>query len=123
MDQKIDFESEIAKAFDFEPSPSVDHAIHTAILRRAWLNRRRGLRPLRIAAAAAILILVGATFFLFSSSVPSVSGVNVSKAAGARASSASEDPKLVAMAESLLEVQGLADDDFLCSDTSDQLLM
>lgn len=123
MDKNIDFEHEIAKAFDFEPSPSVDRAIHTAITRRAWFNRRVVLRPLRVAAAAAILILVGATLFLSSSSIPSVKGGAVAKTAVVRTGSTSEDPKLVAMAESLLEVQGLADDDFLCSDTSDQLLM
>lgn len=127
MDKNNDFELKIAKAFDFEPSPSVDRAIHAAITRRAWFNRRIVLRPLRIAAAAAILLLVGATLFLSSSPSTSVAakGVSVAKVSVPKSApkSAADDQQVVAMAESLLEVQGLADDDFLCSDLSDQSLM
>ena len=99
MNEMTDFEREIASCLDFEPPVAVNERISAEIRRQAWKNRMlRVLRmPSRIPLAAALAVVIGAGSLLYYRS-------QQEKA---------ED--VVEYAETLLEIQGLADDD--CIDT------
>jgi len=99
MNEMTDFEREIASCLDFEPSAAVNERISAEIRRQAWKNRMlRVLRmPSRIPLAAALAVAIGVGSLLYYRS-------QQEKA---------ED--VVEYAETLLEIQGLADDD--CIDT------
>ena len=96
-DGKLDeFELKIASALVCEPSSRVDAAIHAAAVRQAWKNRMlKVFSPRRIAAAAAALIVAGGIAF---------STFDVGFSAGD-----------ADFAQSLLDQQGLAEDDFLAA--------
>ena len=97
MNEMTDFEREIASCLDFEPSVAVNGRISAEIRRQAWKNRMlRILRmPSRIPLAAALAVVIGAGSLLYYRS-------QQAKA---------ED--VVEYAETLLEIQGLADDDYI----------
>lgn len=104
MDKINDFEAEIGNMFDFAPSPSTDAMLSAAIQLQARRNRRGKVggffrKTLRWAAAVAVLfsLVTGSIFY------------QVSQAARERA-------ELELEAQAYLELQGLADDDFLASD-------
>ena len=99
MNEMTDFEREIAAALDFEPSAAVNRGISAEIRRQAWKNRMmRILRmPSRIPLAAALAVIIGAGSLLYYRS----------EQAKAR--------EVAEYAETLLEIQGLTDDEYLDS--------
>ncbi len=99
MDKMSDFEREIASCLDFEPSAAVNERISAEIRRQAWKNRMlRVLRmPSRVPLAAALAVVIGAGSLLF------------------YRSQQEKAEEVAEYAETLLEIQGLADDD--CIDT------
>ena len=97
MNEFTDFEKEIANCLDFEPSDAVNRRIHADIRRQAWKNRMMRIfrMPSRIPLAAALAVIIGAGSLLYYRS-------EQKKAA-----------EVAEYAETLLEIQGLADDDYV----------
>ena len=98
MEELSGFEYEISDCLDFAPSARVDAAVSSAVRRQALMNRwmRVLSMPSRIPLAAMLAVLVGVGSVLYYRS----------------------EAKRVAVEEysqALLEVQGLADDDYLAS--------
>lgn len=97
MNEITDFEREIADCLDFAPSVAVDGRIAAEIRRQAWKNKMlRVLRmPSRIPLAAALAVIIGAGSLLYYRSEQ------------AKAAEAEQ------YAETLLEIQGLGDTDYM----------
>lgn len=99
MNEMTDFEREIASCLDFEPPVAVNDRISAEIRRQAWKNRMlRVLRmPSRIPLAAALAVVIGAGSLLYYRSH----------------NQRAEAEEVAEYAETLLEIQGLADDDLI----------
>ena len=98
MNEMTDFEKEIANCLDFEPPAALDRRITAEIRRQAWKNRMiHVLRmPSRIPLAAALAVIIGVGSLLYYNSEQKKAN-NVVKE----------------YAETLLEVQGLAEDEYI----------
>ena len=98
MNELTDFEKEIASCLDFEPPAVLDRRITAEIRRQAWKNRMlRILRmPSRIPLAAALAVVIGAGSLLYYSSEQKKANMVAKE-----------------YAETLLEVQGLAEDEYI----------
>ena len=98
MNEMTDFEKEIASCLDFEPPAALDRRITAEIRRQAWKNCVfRVLRmPSRVPLAAALAVVIGAGSLLYY-----------------RSSQQAQAEEVAEYAETLLEIQGLADDDYI----------
>ena len=98
MNEMTDFEREIASCLDFEPSAAVNERISAEIRRQAWKNRvfRVLWMPSRVPLAAALAVVIGAGSLLYY-----------------RSSQQAQAEEVAEYAETLLEIQGLADDDYI----------
>ena len=96
MNEMTDFEKEIASCLDFEPPAALDRRITAEIRRQAWKNRMLRVlhMPSRIPLAAALAVIIGTGSLLYYRSEQAKSA------------------EVTEYAETLLEIQGLADDEY-----------